>query len=225
MAIAVLIFFIIIPLCLLLCYQCKWFQKCLTRCHLRGRTLDEFVNTFQQYYKDGSNGKWDCRWFSGFYLIIRAAAFLTYALSLNAISFALLTGVCVLAAVVFLMAEPYNEKYSVFNTVSACFLLLQALLFAVMAHRDLVLSVEKRFDVITDLFFAVIVLVPLIDIIEAAIHHLYTKSFYSRVMQNEASLSTSLPDRLVNSDNYLDSFGFIAASQPSSNACSHTIKI
>ena len=224
MAIAVLTVFIIIPLCLLLCYQCKCFQKCLTRCHLRGRTLDEFVNTFQQYYKDGSNGEWDCRWFAGIYLIFRAAAFLTYALSLNAISYTLLTAVCILGAIGFLMVEPYNKKYSVFNTVSACFLLLQGLFFAVMAQRVLVLSMKIRFDVITDLVFAVIVIVPLVYIIGVAIHHLYTRGACSRVMENEASLSTSLPDRLVNSGNYRDSFGFIAASQPSPHTCSHTIK-
>ena len=213
MAIAVLTVFIIIPLCLLLCYQCKCFLKCLTRCHLRGRTLDEFVNTFHQYYKDGSNGEWDCRWFAGFYLIHRAAAFITFALSLSAISNAFLICVMIIGAIIFLIVEPYNEEYSAFNTVNTNFLLLQALYFAVMAQDSLDFSLERKFDVITGLILTAILLTPLVYIIGVAIHHLYTRGACSRLTQNEASLSVSLPDRLVNSSKYRDTFSFTAAMQ------------
>ena len=219
MAIAVLTVFIIIPLCPLLCYQCKWFQKCLTRCHLRGRTLDEFVNTFQQYYKDGSNGEWDCRWFAGFYLILRAAVFLTYALSLSATSSVLLICVMIIGAVVFLIVEPYNEEYSAFNTVHANFLLWQALYFAIMAQGSLAFCLERKFDVITDLFLIIILLAPLVYIIGVAMHHLYTRGACSRVIQNEASLSVSLPDRLVNSSKYRE----LSASYQQYKKHSHTI--
>ena len=61
---AVLLLFILSPLSLLLCYV---FRKCLRRCQLRGPTLDMYVHSFQQYYKDGSNGTRDCRWFAGFF--------------------------------------------------------------------------------------------------------------------------------------------------------------
>ena len=56
LALGILIVFIVFPTSLLLCYHCKVYQKCLTKCHIRGPTLDEFVDTFQKYYKDGSNG-------------------------------------------------------------------------------------------------------------------------------------------------------------------------
>jgi hypothetical protein len=55
MAITILILFIAFPLSLLFCYQCKAYRKCLTRCKIRGSVLDEFVDTFQRYYKD----QWD----------------------------------------------------------------------------------------------------------------------------------------------------------------------
>jgi hypothetical protein len=67
MAIAILVFFIAFPTSLLLFYQFKMYRKCLARCQVRGTTLDRFVDTFQKYYKDGSNGTWDYRWFAGFF--------------------------------------------------------------------------------------------------------------------------------------------------------------
>ena len=71
LAIVVLTVFILFPLSLLLCYQFTVFHKCLRKCQLRGPTLDMYVHSFQQYYKDGSNGTRDCRWFAGFFLIVQ----------------------------------------------------------------------------------------------------------------------------------------------------------
>ena len=81
LALGILIVFIVFPTSLLLCYHCKVYQKCLTKCHIRGPTLDEFVDTFQKYYKDGSNGSWDCRWFAGFFILFKAFLYLCYALT------------------------------------------------------------------------------------------------------------------------------------------------
>ena len=214
-AIAILIIFIIFPLSLLLCYQCRAFQKCLSKCHLKGNTMDELVNTFQQYYKDGSNGTFDCRWFAGFYIIIKAAGFTAYEFSLSEIAYVLLTCVTIIGAAVVLIVQPYKKEYEVFNIFNAILLLWQALFFASMANEGQSTMLAVRFH--TNFIPALILgLVPLIYIIGVVIHHFFKKNNCSRLRtaQPTAFLS-SLPDRLLHSDQYRDSFGFIAASQSS----------
>ena len=44
------------------------------------------MNTFQQYYKDGTNGTWDCMWFAGFLIVIKIIGFVVYAISLSEIA-------------------------------------------------------------------------------------------------------------------------------------------
>lgn len=218
LAVTILTTFIVFPLFLLLCYQCRVCQKCLTRSHLRGRTLDEFVNTFQRYYRDGSDGTSDCRWFAGVYIIFRAAAFFTYAVSLSAVSNILLVIVCIVGAAILLMVQPYNEEYSIFNTVDANFILLQALFFASMVHGDLSALVAD--GTFSDAYIGVIVIsvVPLVYITGVVVHRFLKRRKCSGVVEEDVG---PLPDRLLHSDQYRDSFGYIAAesrhmtSQPS----------
>ena len=214
-ALAVLTVFIIFPLSLLLCYRCKAFQKCLTKCQLKGRTLDEFVNTFQQYYKDGSNGTFDCRWFAGFHIILRTAAFMTYIFSLSEIAYVLLTCLSIIGAGVVLLVHPYKEEYGVFNTLNTIFLLWQALFFTSAVNESLstILAVRLYTNYIPTF---VLGLVPLMYIIGLNVRHFFKRSICLRmkVAQGTAPLSP-LPDRLLHSDQYRDSFGFISASQSS----------
>ena len=59
MALSILTLFIGFPTSLLLFYQCKAFRKCLSKLQIRGNVVETFVNSFQKYYKDGSNGTRD----------------------------------------------------------------------------------------------------------------------------------------------------------------------
>ena len=189
------------------------FQKCIIKCHLKGRTLDEFINTFQQYYKDGSNGTFDCRWFAGFDIIIKTAAFMTYALSLSEIAYVLLTCVVIIGSTIILLVHPYKEECEVFNTFNAVFLLLQALFFLSMAMegQSTILGVRLYTNSVLTL---VLGLAPLIYIIGVVVHHLFKRSSCSRVKAAQGTVPLSpLPDRLLHSDQYRDSFGFIVARQ------------
>ena len=56
LAIGILTVFIAFLASLLLFYQCKVYRKCLKKCHIKGKMLNEFVDSFQKYYKNGSNG-------------------------------------------------------------------------------------------------------------------------------------------------------------------------
>ena len=207
MALIVSFVFIFFPLSLLLCFQSKWFRKCLTKCQLRGPTLNEFVHTYQRYYKDGSNGTWDCRWFAAYYIIIKIAAFFTYAVSLAEISYVFITIVSIIAAVISVIVQPYREEYDMFNTISAVFLLWQAILFALMAKEGLSRLLATRFK---DGFisFVVFSFAPLVYIIAVTGHHFVKRCNCKCVKESSPTLSP-LPDRLLHSNQYRD-FGIIS---------------
>lgn len=61
-----------IPLVLLIIYQTKCFQKCISFGKLTHRhCIRTFAESFQGHYKNGLNGTWDMRFVSGGYLLLR----------------------------------------------------------------------------------------------------------------------------------------------------------
>ena len=74
LAISVLAIFIVLPVLILLLYPTRVFQRCIGCCSTRWHALDAFVDAFQGYYKNGTNGTPDWRYFSGLYLIFRILA-------------------------------------------------------------------------------------------------------------------------------------------------------
>ena len=195
-AITILTVFIAFPSSLLLCYQCKAYRKCLTKCQIRGSTMDEFVDAFQKYYKDGSNGTWDCRWFPGFYILMKSLVYLTYGVTFSSVVFYfLITYWYVIFSVVVLIVEPYKEQYSEFNIICAALLLWHALLSACLANDSTWFSLLTSYHPIT----IVLCFIPFLYIIAVIVY-----PFIKRVKQRSRvnTLMSSLPDRLVHSKMY-----------------------
>ena len=204
LALGILIVFIVFPTSLLLCYHCKVYQKCLTKCHIRGPTLDEFVDTFQKYYKDGSNGTWDCRWFAGFFILLKGFLFLIYVLSQSYDFFLFLLILALIGAAVVVIVEPYKEEYSVFNVISTNLLLWYAMLSISLAKGSIYIVQSFPDNYVSSVILG---FVPLVYIIGVAVYHCIRR-FRG---QKGDDVTSSLPDRLLHSDQYRDSFGFIAA--------------
>ena len=210
LAIGILTVFIIFPTSLLICYQCKPYQKCLKKCLIEGTILDEFINAFQKYYKDGSKGTWDCRWFAGFFILIKFFAYVLYALSIGLLSYVFVLVLCTIGAIVIVIVEPYKEEYRVFNIISANLLLWVTLLYAAITSSSASYIFQNGYN---DHYMAaaVLSLFPLGYITGITLHHLIRRFRRGKVVE---TLSGSLPDRLLHSDQYRDSFGFIAAFPP-----------
>ena len=65
--------FVFIPIILLCCYPFKYFRRALfCYCSKRRLVADLFMDTFQGYYKDGTNGTYDWRFLSGLYPLLLA---------------------------------------------------------------------------------------------------------------------------------------------------------
>ena len=213
LAIGILTVFIAFPTSLLLFYQCKVYRKCLKKCHIKGEMLDEFVNNFQKYYKDGSNGTWDCRWFAGFLILFKSIGYVIYAVSLNDISFILFMMLSIVTAGLFLTVEPYTEEYEVFNTISPNLFLWLALVFASFVYKSnsRLSQTQLNDHYITATIFG---LFPLVYIIVVIIHHLIRR-FQGEKEGDE--LTSSLPHRLLHSDQYRDNCGFMRACSSGNN--------
>ena len=105
--------FIAVPPIVLLFYQASSFQKCLTLCKLNSQALRIFVEIFQGCYKDGRNGTRDCRYFAGFYFILRIFALIFSSTGLINESVLFYWFIALLFAVV----QPYKEY--VYNVIDA----------------------------------------------------------------------------------------------------------
>ena len=204
LAIGILAVFIIFPTSLLIFYQCKPYQKCLKKCLIEGTILDEFINAFHKYYKDGSKGKLDRRWFAGFFILLKLFVYISYALSIGEMSYVFAVLLCTIGAIAIIIVEPYKEEYEVFNVISANFLLWLSLFFAIftaaLSYGESTGDVKLIVGLVPSLF-------PFTYIIVVILHH-----FMKRFRRNRGvrTLSISLPDRLLHSEDYRDSFGFIA---------------
>ena len=196
MANAILVFFIAFPTSLLLLYQFKLYRTCLTRCKIRGGTLDTFVDTFQKYYKDGSNSTWDCRWFAGFFILLKSTGYVVYSLSPGPMFFIFATFLYAIGAAVVVLVEPYKEEYSVYNAVSANLLLWQALMSTSLSYQNMagILSPEE-----SDYFLitSILCLFPIAYIIGVVLLYVIR-----RFRNTSDGLTSSLPHRLLFPDQY-----------------------
>ena len=201
LAIGILTVFIAFPTSLLLFYQIKICRRCLHKFKIKNRSSDKFVNIFQKYYKDGSNGTRDCRWFAGFFIVMKSLSYLAYYVSLDEISLVLILSLSIIGAVVIVIVEPYKEEYKVFNIISSNLLLWEALFFTCVVNKDTSFIYQKGLgdDYVSA---AVLVVFPLVYIIVVIIHHLIRRF---RGEKGGDKLTSSLPHRLLHSDQYRDS--------------------
>ena len=111
LALAVLVLGVMFPLFLLL-YPMNWFQVLLNKCHLNSPGLRIFMECFQGYYRDRSDGGWECRYFAAVYPATRVLIYLLYSISYNS---AILYAACIILFVVVigavLLVQPYKPQY------------------------------------------------------------------------------------------------------------------
>ena len=110
LSIFVLATFIVLPVLILLLYPTRVFQRCIGCCSTRWHALDAFVDAFQGYYKNGTNGTPDWRYFSGLYLIFRILVVGAYALPMK---YKLVYRVTCYssASLLFGLLRPYKESW------------------------------------------------------------------------------------------------------------------
>ena len=113
LAIGILSTFTVLPVLILLLYPTRVFQRCIGCCSTgrRWHALHAFVDAFQGYYKDGTNGTRDWRYFSGFYLIFRIVAIATHVLPDLKYRVVCRIACYSFASLLFGLLRPYKENW------------------------------------------------------------------------------------------------------------------
>lgn len=130
LAIFVVVIFIILPIVLLLTYplRCcslrKWFP------------LRVCLDTYQGYYKDGTNGTADCRWFSCIYLLVQVLLFSIFHFVTNTYFYALAAVIFLLMTLLHVVVKPYREGFKKYNSIHAILSLTMTMLFMTLVCID-----------------------------------------------------------------------------------------
>ena len=201
LSLLMLFLLIILPIVLLVFYNISCCQRCLIKTKLKGRLLDEFMHIFSKYYKDGSNGTMNCRWFASFYLITRLGINLMQLITISAIFYNLAMIYALLCATIVVILEPYKEEYKLHNTIEPCLLLIQACILAGINGVNASNIVDRRYVEIMKLFTVLFALLPVLYITILTLRWMVHKK--ARYYNNQGS---DLPHRLSNSSEYCDTY-------------------
>ena len=170
LAIAVLIFLVIIPVLLMIFYQFQIVQKCLRKCHLHRPGLMIFMDALQGCYRDGSEGGKDFRWFSACYYIIRVIVFVLAVSFVDDNQFielhVFLLFVAVISIAVLLCIMPY--KYMWYNKLDIFIFSYSSFILAITSYQVSLVSPapgQQNIDhktIIIEVIICVLIAFPLV---------------------------------------------------------------
>ena len=236
LAVFVMLVFIFFPVLLLLLYPMRCFQHCLSCCGVRWHALPIFIDAFQGCYKDGTNGSRDHRRFAAAFLLARILFFILFALSPTALCYGAVLFVFIPLAMAIVILQPYKPRYSTYNVVDSVLVLLLALWGATIVSINIAeLKARKWSKFFTSLAYIVGVL-PLFYISFVTLYWMcFRREFWRRMIgrvhgwiarnrrQMVATDSVdSLPDRLINPEEYEEDLANPVAVQVENNLSDHS---
>ena len=207
-AFLVLLIFVILPFLLLCLYPCHCFQRGLNKLGLRCGMLHIFMDSFQGCYKNGTSGTRDCRYFAGFYLLIRIALMGVYALTHSDIYYPLATVVLAVFMISFIVLQPYRS--TVYNVIDSFLILSMIICYSsVMAMSINGARIESNFFLdISSVMIYLSSLVPLFYIVVLVVYWLFIrkklpqKLFHKLVHRRTTEQEAPLPGRIVHAEAY-----------------------
>ena len=107
---SVLMIFTILPILVLCIYPYQCSQRFMNRYNINSPALNKFMDTFQGYYKDGTNGTKDCRCFAAMFLILRVLISLSLVAFINTLGTILIILVMLSYIIIFSICQPYKKK-------------------------------------------------------------------------------------------------------------------
>ena len=171
LGISVLFIFNILPILLLFLYPTRCGRKCLRSCGISGIFMQIFSDTFQGYYKDGTNGTRDCRFFPAVYLVARFALFCIYFVSPTALYFFLIPFFLVSLAILVMVLQPYKHRFRKWNQIDVIMILILALFFCALGLIQYALYLKRPSVLEISFYLSIIMgLLPLFYFVFIAIH-------------------------------------------------------
>ena len=120
LAIIMLFLFFILPVFLLSAYPFFCFQRILNKIGLNSLVLHTFIDVFQGYYKDGTNGTRDYRYFSIFPFLFPLVCYITFAVTESSFLYNLVSFFGLLYIAILLVLQPFKQIKH--NFITACML-------------------------------------------------------------------------------------------------------
>ena len=146
--------FNLMPLFLLCLYPSRCFQSCLNCCRFNSHVLRTFMDAFQGCYKFEP---YDCRYWAAFYLFLRIAILVIFALTQSGY-LVVVTGILLVPVTSFLLVvRPYRE--GVYNIIDSVMLLTLILLCFSAAGFSL-FAFDQRYAAFVYVMFGIGVLSP-----------------------------------------------------------------
>ena len=202
LALAIMTVFIILPTCLLILYPLACCRKCLKWSKLKGRAIDEFVYVFHQYYKDGSDGSMDCRWFAGFYLLMRLGFYVLFEMTVSSFFYNLAVVFTIVCVVVVIVVQPYKKEYENFNILDTVMVLVLALCLASITCLNTANVKNRSYDESFFVLLVLIALLPLVYLCMVTVHWIYHRGFLGFKITTQPARTPDLPDRILHSREY-----------------------
>ena len=176
LAISFIIFFILIPTLILVLYPFRFFQKCLSYYQIRWHFLRAFVDSFQGYYKDGTEPMtWDFRCFSPYGLILRICFGILFVLTLSSMFFIYAVIVLVSVIILLLNFNPYKEAFKHFTRIDAFFMIFLSILYISFLGINIVDIQARSFKVSFFVMSTLASVVPVIYISAITLHWIYSR--------------------------------------------------
>ena len=126
LAIAVSVVFILLPLLLSLLHP----LHCMRRCTGKWPALRICLDSYQGYYKDGTEGTRDYRWFSALYLLARISLFVVYAAFKNSYFYSFAAIILLYLVALLILCQPFKPQFGQYNTIHALLFLNLSAWFA-----------------------------------------------------------------------------------------------
>ena len=218
LAITVLIIFVILPLVLSLLHP----LRCLNRCIGRWPSLRICLDSYQGYYKDGTEGTRDYRWFSSLYLFSRIALFLVYAFIKNSFFYPFASVLLLLLVTLIVICQPFKPQFRIYNTIHALLILNMAMWFVTIICSSISLQKASYLDTFSLVLSGFVAVLPLLYVTGLILKWIYKQKMFGKFLrifimfchipifkktrQNDELDSTesdSLPYRLEHSEEHL----------------------
>ena len=205
---------LIIATSFLLFYQLKCCQNALNCCKIKGRIIHALMDSFQGYYKNGTDGTRDYRWFAAVPLVGRVSLTLTYAMILDGNYSSFIVLIIIIIIVLTAAIQPYKKHLSKYAKIDITFWAFLAAFYTIGETTNfsslksiLVLKISKALRV-------VVAIIPLVYMTCLTVYWILSRmrtmnTLISRIrawrqgyMNTDNGLEEDLPDRVDNPDRY-----------------------
>ena len=218
LAFILLLVFCILPTLLLLLYPFRWFQVVLSSLRLRSQMLQAVMDSFQGYYKDGTEeGTRDCRWFSAVPLLVCYTFMILNNCTQDGTFYPVGSAITAVVVILIVFIQPYKRIYSNYQKVEIIFWGFIACFYSLIAASNFATAQKSTNTItITKVLLYVTGMIPLVYISCVTVYWIATRArllrrckqyFAGRILRGSyqeigTEREDTLPDRISNPTAY-----------------------